>query len=109
VVDAFYSAARDGDMEALLAVLDPEVVLRADLGPGRRETIRGAERVAANACMFATPDRTEHPLLVNGQAGALIKIDGEAASVMAFTVAEGRIVEIEILADPDRKGPWAGL
>jgi RNA polymerase sigma-70 factor (ECF subfamily) len=102
VVNAFFEAARGGDMQALLSVLDPDVVLRADQGPGNRKTVRGAEQVASNATMFATPDRTEDPIVVNGQAGALIKLNGEPFSVMAFTVVEGVIVEIEVLADPAR-------
>ena len=101
VVDAFFQAARGGDIETLLSVLDPDVVLRADLGE-QKQVRRGAEAVATNARMFATPNRTEVPVLVNGQAGAIIELDGTPFSIMAFTVSEGRIVEIEILADPDR-------
>ena len=102
VVDAFFEAARGGDMQALLAVLDPNVVLRADHGAEGSVVVVGAEKVAANATMFATPDRTEHPVLVNGQAGALIELDGEPFSVMSFTVTEGRIVAIDVLADRTR-------
>ena len=102
VVDAFFRAARGGDLQGLLSVLDPDVVLRADLGPETRQTRQGAEQVASNALMFATPDRTERPVIVNGQAGVIIELDGEPFSVMAFTVTDGRIVEIEVLADPVR-------
>jgi RNA polymerase sigma-70 factor (ECF subfamily) len=101
VVDAFYAAARGGDMEALIATLDPNAILRADAG-AERQLIRGAEKIAANAAMFATPDRIERPVLVNGQAGAVIEIDGTPSAIMAFTVMDGVIVEIEILADPGR-------
>jgi RNA polymerase sigma factor (sigma-70 family) len=102
VVDAFYAAARGGDIEGLVAVLDPDVVLRSDLGPDRRHVVRGAEKVAANAAMFATPERVERPVLVNGRAGAVVEVDGRLFSIMSFTVSDGRIVEIEALADPER-------
>jgi RNA polymerase sigma-70 factor (ECF subfamily) len=101
VVDAFYAAARGGDMEQLIATLHPEAVLRADAGE-ERHVIRGAEKIAANARMFATPDRIERPVLVNGQAGAIIEIAGQPTAIMAFTIVEGVIAEIEILADPAR-------
>ena len=104
VVDAFFRAARGGDMAALVSVLDPSVILRADHGAEGSVEIRGAEEVAANAAMFATPDRVEHPVLVNGQAGVIIEMNGEPFSVMAFTVTDGIIVAIDILADPARLG-----
>ena len=78
------------------------MVLRSDLGPDRRHVVRGAEKVAANAAMFATPERVERPVLVNGQAGAVIEVDGRLFSIMSFTVSDGRIVEIEALADAER-------
>jgi RNA polymerase sigma factor (sigma-70 family) len=102
VVEAFFRAARGGDIDGLVAVLDPEVILRADHGAGGSVEVRGAEKVAANAAMFATPDRIEHPVLVNGQAGVIIEIDGQPFSVMAFTVTEGTIVAIDVLADQAR-------
>jgi RNA polymerase sigma factor (sigma-70 family) len=108
VVDAFFRAARGGDMAALVSVLDPNVILRADHGAEGSVEIRGAEKVAANAAMFATSDRIEHPVLVNGQAGAIIEMNGEPFSVMAFTVTDGIIVAIDVLADPARLG-GAGL
>ena len=104
VVEAFFRAARGGDMAALVSVLDPDVILRADHGDEGSVEVRGAEKVAANVAMFATPDRIEHPVLVNGQAGVIIEIEGQPYSVMAFTVTEGRIVAIDVLADQARLG-----
>jgi RNA polymerase sigma factor (sigma-70 family) len=103
VVDAFFAAARGGDFEALVAVLDPDVVLRSDRGalPGS-VVLRGAEAVAGQAIMFAGPSRIARPALVNGVAGVVVTIDGEPVSVMAFTVTDGRIVAIDALGDPER-------
>jgi RNA polymerase sigma-70 factor (ECF subfamily) len=99
VVDAFFAAAHDGDLHRLVGVLDPEVVLHSDLGSGVT-AYRGAEKVASNAIMYADPARIVHPAIVNGAAGVAITRDGALFSVMAFTVANGRIVEIEAFADP---------
>jgi ketosteroid isomerase-like protein len=105
VVDAFLAASRDGDFEALVAVLDPDVVLRADLGPlpegGSRE-VRGAATVAGQALTYARLGLLVHSALVNGAAGAVSTRDGEPFSVGGFTVRGGKIVEIDILADPAR-------
>jgi RNA polymerase sigma factor (sigma-70 family) len=104
VVDAFYAAAREGDLGALLAVLDPNVVVRADLGPlggGPRE-FRGAEAVARGTLTFARYTVHAQPVLVNGAAGVVGAGGGRTYAVMAFTVRGGRIVEIDILADADR-------
>src|SRR5829696_3780465 len=105
VVDAFLAAARGGDFDALLAVLDPAVVLRADVGaravPRWRE-VRGAGEVAGQASAFAPLAPFARPALVNGTAGLLVSRDGSPYSVMGFTVARGRIVEIDILADAER-------
>jgi RNA polymerase sigma-70 factor (ECF subfamily) len=103
VVDAFFAAARGGDFEALVAVLDPDVVLRSDRGalPGS-VVLRGAETVAGQAIMFAGPGRIARPALVNGVAGVVVTIDGEPVSVMAFTVTDGRVVAIDALGDPER-------
>jgi RNA polymerase sigma-70 factor (ECF subfamily) len=105
VVDAFFAAARDGDFEALVAVLDPDVVLRSDRGalPGSA-VIRGAEAVASQALMFADPSRLVRPALVNGAAGVVVAADGQPVSVMGFTVADGKIVAIDALGDPERLG-----
>ena len=105
VADAFLAAARDGDFEALLAVLDPDVVLRADVGPlpagGSRE-VRGAREVAGQALFFSGLGLVLRPALVNGAVGAVSTRDGEPFSVGAFTIRGGRIVAIDILADPER-------
>jgi RNA polymerase sigma-70 factor (ECF subfamily) len=104
VVDAFFSAARDGDFEGLISVLDPNVVLRADFGAQRTESrvVHGAAEVAGQALMFARPAARLHPALVNGAAGVVATVEGQAIAVMGFTVAEGRIVEIDAIGDPDR-------
>ena len=101
VVDAFLAAARDGDFDALVAVLDPDVVLRADLGAGSRE-VRGATVVARQAQAYSSLGLLVRPALVNGVAGAVSTLDGEPFSVGGFTVRDGRIVAIDILADPER-------
>ena len=105
VVDAFLAASRGGDFDALLAVLDPDVVLRADGGAARRarpSEVRGAEAVAEQALTFARLAAFARPVLVNGAAGVVVAPDGRPFSVMAFTVTDGKIVEIDILADPER-------
>jgi Sigma-70, region 4 len=103
VVDAFLAAARDGDFEALLEVLDPDVVLRRDVAPlGGPSEIRGARAVAGQALGYSRLGLIMQPALVNGAAGAVALRDGEPYAVGAFTVSGGRIVEIDILADPQR-------
>jgi RNA polymerase sigma factor (sigma-70 family) len=101
VVDAFLAAARGGDFEALVAVLDPDVVLRADDVAGLR-VIRGATAVASGAIMFSKLGPAEQLVLVNGTPGVVASRDGEIVSVAAFTVVNDRIVEIDIVGDPDR-------
>ncbi|MEV0294948.1 sigma-70 family RNA polymerase sigma factor [Nocardia sp. NPDC050710] len=104
VLDAFMSAARGGDFDALVAALDPEVVLRADRGAhGGSRKLRGSRAVAEQALAFsASMAPFACPVLVNGAVG-LVAIPGdEPFSVMGFTVTGGRIVAIDILADPDR-------
>ncbi|NWF30658.1 RNA polymerase sigma factor SigJ [Streptomyces sp. PKU-EA00015] len=102
-VDAFLTAARGGDFEALVAVLDPDVVARSDGGALRPGAlIRGAETVAGQAITFARLAEVARPCLVNGAAGVVAATDGVPVSVMAFTVSGGRIVEINILTDPER-------
>jgi RNA polymerase sigma factor (sigma-70 family) len=105
VVDAFLAAAREGDFEALLEVLDPDVVLRADsgaLGPAPSREVHGAEEVARQALGFARLDLVFRPVLVNGALGVVSIRDGEPFSVGGVTVSGGTIVEIDILADPER-------
>jgi RNA polymerase sigma-70 factor (ECF subfamily) len=105
VVDAFFAAARGGNFEGLVAVLHPEVVLRADFGPRRPRApkeFRGAEAVAGQALAGAIPAARLHPALVNGAAGVVVTIYGRPFAVIGFTVAEGKIVEIDAIADPER-------
>ncbi len=110
VVDAFFAAARGGKFDALLAVLDPDVVLRVDGGanlPAASLAIRGAEGVARQAgrglrSWLARPGVELRSALVIGSAGVIITVDGEPVNVMAFTVVDGKIREIDSVADPDR-------
>ena len=107
VVDAFFAAARDGDFDALVAVLDPDVVLHSDGGPERPEAsavLRGAAAVAGQALMFARPSALVRRALVNGAAGVVVTVGGRPVSVMGFTVRHGRIVAIDSLSDPERLG-----
>ncbi len=101
VVDAFFAAARRGDLDALVAALDPEVVLRADLGPTpASRTVRGVSLVLRYA--RAPAGAVVLPALVNGAPGAVILRRGHVFSVMGFTVRGGRIIEIDVLGDPAR-------
>ncbi len=106
VVDAFQTAARGGDFNALLAILDPDVVLRVDAGvlTGGMKIARGAAVVSRQAAAFghAATAPVTHPVLINGVAGLVSTIDGELTSVMSFTIADGKIAAIDILSDPDR-------
>jgi Sigma-70, region 4 len=106
VVDAFLAAARGGDLDALLAVLDPDVVVRADRGAvpaGALKEIRGARVVAEQALTFSRLIHSARPVLVNGAAGIVSWLpNGQPFSVMGFTVRRRKIVEIDILADPAR-------
>jgi RNA polymerase sigma factor (sigma-70 family) len=106
VVDAFVAAARGGDFDALVAVLDPDVVLRSDLGAepsGALRVFRGAHAVANQALAVRAARLIVRPALVNGVAGIVSWLpDGQPFSVMAFTVARGRIVTIDVLADRER-------
>jgi RNA polymerase sigma factor (sigma-70 family) len=105
VVDAFFAAAREGDFDALVAVLDPDVVLRSDGGaarPAASALVHGARAVAERALMFAHLSPFVRPALVNGVAGVVVAPRGRPFSVMSFTVAGGKIVAINALADPTR-------
>jgi RNA polymerase sigma factor (sigma-70 family) len=105
VVDAFFLAARGGDFDALVALLDPDVVLRADFGarrPAASMVLHGAAAVARQALMGALPAAHLHPALVNGAAGVVVTVGGRPFAVLGFTVAEGRIVEVDAIADPER-------
>jgi RNA polymerase sigma factor (sigma-70 family) len=105
VVDAFFAASRDGNFDALVAVLHPDVVLRSDGGtmrPDASVVTRGAETVAASALTFARLSPFVRPALVNGAAGAVVIPRGRPFSVMGFTVRDGKIAEIDVIADPER-------
>jgi RNA polymerase sigma-70 factor (ECF subfamily) len=107
VVDAFLAAVRDGNFEQLVAVLDPDIVLRADGGAlaGASRVVRGATAVAGQAAAFSFSKLglSIQIVLVNGNVGVLARrADGRLFSVIGFTIANGRIAEMNILADPDR-------
>lgn len=107
IVDAFFAAARDGDFEALVAVLDPDVVLRSDGGARRARAtflVRGAAEVASRAMVYASMSPFVLPAIVNGTAGVVVAPRGTAFSVMAFTVRHGKVIAIDSLADPSRLG-----
>jgi RNA polymerase sigma-70 factor (ECF subfamily) len=103
VLDAFLAAARGGDFDALLAVLDPDVVLRADGGAaGASRVVRGATAVAEQVLTFRPLAPFAQPALVNGAAGFVAAPGGQPMAVLGFTITGGKIVEIDILADPER-------
>ena len=105
VVDAFFAASRDGDFDALLEVLDPDVELRIDGGVLRAEAslvLRGADAVATHTATYAKLYPFVRPALVNGAAGAVVAPHGRVFSVMAFTVTNGKIAQIDALLDPER-------
>ncbi len=105
VVEAFFSAARGGDFDSLISLLDPDVVLRVDFGdkrPGASQVIRGAEAVAGQARGGANPAAELHPVMVNGAAGVIITIKDRPFALMGFTVAREKIVEIIVIRDAER-------
>ena len=105
VVNAFFAAARGGDFDALVAVLDPDVVLRSDGGtarPSATVVAHGARTVAERAMTFARLSPFVRPALINGAAGVVVAPRGRPVSIMAFTVRGGKIVAIDALADPTR-------
>ncbi len=103
VVDAFLAASRDGDFEGLIAVLDPDVVLRADFGAaGTSRVVRGARAIADQALFYSQLGLDLRPVLVNGAVGMVTFRNGEPFSVGAVTVRRGKIVELDFLADPER-------
>ena len=102
VVGAFMAASREGNFEGLVAVLHPDVVLRADMALGVSRHVRGAAAVAGQARIYRERDRFSRPALVNGAAGVVVASDERTYAVMGFTVADGKIVAIDILADPAR-------
>jgi RNA polymerase sigma factor (sigma-70 family) len=102
VVDAFLAAARDGEFDALVATLAPDVVLRVDRGTPAFREARGVAAVVEQARTFARFIGSARPALVNGAAGVVVTADGRPLTVAGFTVERGRIVEIDVLADPAR-------
>jgi RNA polymerase sigma factor (sigma-70 family) len=112
VVDAFFLAAREGNFGALVTMLDPEVVVRIDAGanlPVASMVVQGAASVARQtlkglASSLAGPGVQVHPALVNGAAGVVVTVHGRPIVVMGFIIAEGKIVEIDSIADPERVG-----
>jgi RNA polymerase sigma-70 factor (ECF subfamily) len=105
VVDAFLAASRDGDFDALFALLDPDVVVRADevaVPAGAPRKARGAAAVAEQALSFSRRAQYAQPALVNGAAGIVVAPRGRLSIVMTFTVKRGKIVEIDVVADPAR-------
>ncbi len=107
VVDAFFAAARHGDLAALVAVLDPDVVLRSDGGTAHPElsvVLRGAAAVVDHGLRVHQASALLRPALVNGAAGAVATIGGQPVAVIGFTISRGKLVEIDVLADPERLG-----
>jgi len=105
VVDAFFAAAHGGDFEALVAVLDPDVVLRSDGGtahPSLTTVLHGPADVARRTLAIASTTGIKHPALVNGAAGVIITLYGQPVVVMGFTVSDGKITQIDAIADPER-------
>jgi RNA polymerase sigma factor (sigma-70 family) len=102
VVEAFLAAARDGDFDALVAVLDPDIVLREDTGTGTLVEVRGADNVARRAKGFSQLGLVARAALVNGGAGWVSLLDGELFAVAALTLQNGRIATMDILRDPAR-------
>jgi RNA polymerase sigma factor (sigma-70 family) len=105
VVDAYFAAARNGDFDALVALLDPDIVLHSDGGatqPSFTARVVGAAAVAGRALQTANPAAHLHPLVLNGGAGVLITLDDRPFALIAFTISGGRIAEIDAIVDPDR-------
>jgi RNA polymerase sigma-70 factor (ECF subfamily) len=103
VVEAFLTASRGGDFEALVALLDPDITLRSDAGASPVTTIiRGAHNVARQALSFQHLARFARPAMINGALGLVTAPQGRPAAVMAITIVDGRITELNILADPER-------
>lgn len=102
IVDAFLAASRSGDFDALVAVLDPDVVLRVDAAGGVSTLVRGASEVARRALDFSQLAPYLHRVLVNGAMGVVAAPKGKVFSLTGFTVSRGRVVAMDILADPER-------
>src|SRR3954454_8067572 len=102
VVDAFLAAAREGDFDELVALLDPDVVVRADFGGGRTQEVRGAEAVAGQAQAYSRLGLVFHRALINGTPGLVAMREGRPFSVGGVTIRDGKIIEMDYLADPER-------
>jgi len=104
ILDAFLAAAGNGNFAGLVEILDPDVVLRADAGPGSplSQTVRGAAAVAAQALRFAAMSASARPVLVNGMPGLVAAPHGRPFALLAVAIRDDRIVEMDILADPAR-------
>ena len=102
VVDAFLAALRAGDFEGLLAVLDPDLVVRAQMGAGAPTEIRGAAAWARGAVSYGQLARLVHPALVDGGIGLVMETGGRVTRALAFTFAGGRIAGIDVIGDPSR-------
>lgn len=105
VVDAFFAAAHRGDFDALVALLDPDVLLRSDGGTAQPEfsvVLHGATEVARRTLAVASTAGIKHPALVNGAAGVIVTLYGTPVAVMGFTVVRGKIAEIHAIVDPER-------
>ena len=105
VVDAFFAAARRGDFDALVAVLDPDVVLRSDGGTALPEVsvvLHGSAAVVGHGLRVQDPAAIYRPVLVNGAVGMVVILRGQLVAVAGFTVSRGKVTEIDILADPER-------
>jgi len=108
VVEAFFAAARAGDLGALVELLDPDVVLRTDGFAATPTLLRGATAVSQAVAGGANPEAEFRPVLVNGAAGVLITMRGRPAAIMAFIVAGGRIVAVDGITDPRRVSRLVG-
>ena len=102
VVDAFLAAARGGDFEALLAVLDPDVVLRTDRAAGARHAGGDPRRRGRGGKAVRGRARAAQPVLVNGAVGVIVAPRGRLLMVLDFTIEDGKIVAIDAIADPER-------
>lgn len=105
VVDAFYAAVREGDLEVVLTLLDPNLELRSDGGAGRPDAtaiVHGAAKIAARAVHFAQPDANLQPVIASGHTGVLVTIGEQRVSLMVFTIDRGLITRIDALVDPER-------
>jgi RNA polymerase sigma factor (sigma-70 family) len=109
IVDAWLAAARGGDFAGLVALLHPDAVLRVDTGGAGSKLARGAAEIARQATMYRAAGLRARFAVVNGGPGIVSTIDGRTAAVLAFTIVDGLIVEIDILADPQRLAALDGV